>query len=66
MTRDFSSEMEAHLALIGADLDQLPVEMKPVLGGRVQPVLVCSRYSDVEVVNALGFAARLEPEYSVD
>lgn len=66
MYKDYPSQVEAQQGLVASGIVGMRVELAPMLGDRVQPVVVCDFESDLVEVQKRGFNARLVNDYAYD
>ena len=66
MFKDYASKSEAYIGLMANGIFNMPIEFKTMLGGRVQPTVICELESDAEEILAMGISARMLNDYAVD
>lgn len=66
MFNTYTNPVAAVQALREKGFDKLDFELRPVLGGQIQPIVVCESLHDAEVIRDSGFNARLAIEYAAD
>ncbi|RYF03401.1 MAG: hypothetical protein EOO77_31130 [Oxalobacteraceae bacterium] len=66
MFNQYQSADAAKNAVDANGFGPLDLVFEPMLGGGVQPVLICDHIRDAEIVQRSGFNARLRVEYAAD